>query len=88
MVIEGEVLNDFSRFVGILIAEFAIDGARDLHGHKRFGFGAKDQYLDEEIFECKELSKEMGSEILPSGDGSRRKTFKPIAILIAKEKLK
>nr|GEV00672.1 hypothetical protein [Tanacetum cinerariifolium] len=36
----------------------------------------------------KELSKEMGSEILPSGDGSRRKTFKPIARLIAKGKLK
>nr|GEY66523.1 hypothetical protein [Tanacetum cinerariifolium] len=36
----------------------------------------------------KELSKEMGSEILPSGDGSREETFKPISRLIAKEKLK
>ncbi|GJU03080.1 hypothetical protein Tco_1113418 [Tanacetum coccineum] len=27
MVIEGEVLNDFPRFVGILIAEFALGGA-------------------------------------------------------------
>ncbi|GJY31221.1 hypothetical protein Tco_0414716 [Tanacetum coccineum] len=35
-----------------------------------------------------ELSKETGSEILPSGDGSRGKTFKPIASLIAKGKLK
>ncbi|GJW50564.1 hypothetical protein Tco_0091915 [Tanacetum coccineum] len=34
------------------------------------------------------VSKEMGSEILPSGDGSRGKTFKPIASLIAKGKLK
>ncbi|GJV08753.1 hypothetical protein Tco_1346409 [Tanacetum coccineum] len=30
----------------------------------------------------KELSKEIVSEILPSGDGSREKTFKPIASLI------
>ncbi|GJZ20920.1 hypothetical protein Tco_0557959 [Tanacetum coccineum] len=30
MVIEGEVLNDFLRFVGILIAEFAIGGAVNL----------------------------------------------------------
>ncbi|GKC96168.1 hypothetical protein Tco_1161610 [Tanacetum coccineum] len=33
----------------------------------------------------KELSKETGSEIPPSGDGSRGKTFKAIASLIAKE---
>ncbi|GJX07831.1 hypothetical protein Tco_0195763 [Tanacetum coccineum] len=32
----------------------------------------------------KELNKEMGSEILPSGDRSCGKTFKPIASLIAK----
>ncbi|GJY01243.1 protein PIN-LIKES 6, partial [Tanacetum coccineum] len=36
----------------------------------------------------KELSKESGSKILPCGDGSCWKTFKPIAILIAKGKLK
>nr|GEX02214.1 hypothetical protein [Tanacetum cinerariifolium] len=36
----------------------------------------------------KKLSKETGSEILPSGDGSRRKTFKKIASLIANGKLK
>ncbi|GKA33682.1 hypothetical protein Tco_0720111 [Tanacetum coccineum] len=36
----------------------------------------------------KELSKETGSKILPSGDGSCWKTFKPIACLIAKGKLK
>ncbi|GJR63818.1 hypothetical protein Tco_0009883 [Tanacetum coccineum] len=30
MVVEGEVLNDFSRFVGILIAEFAAGGAVNL----------------------------------------------------------
>ncbi|GJZ98918.1 retrovirus-related pol polyprotein from transposon TNT 1-94 [Tanacetum coccineum] len=36
----------------------------------------------------KELSKETSSKILPYGDGSGRKTFKPVASLIAKEKLK
>nr|GEZ49304.1 hypothetical protein [Tanacetum cinerariifolium] len=36
----------------------------------------------------KELSKETGSEILPSGDGSHIETFKPIACLIMKGKLK
>ncbi|GKG17078.1 hypothetical protein Tco_0362035, partial [Tanacetum coccineum] len=30
MVIEGEVLNDFPRFVGVLIAEFAVGGAINL----------------------------------------------------------
>nr|GFB88567.1 hypothetical protein [Tanacetum cinerariifolium] len=36
----------------------------------------------------KELSKESGSKILPYGDGSCWKTFKPIANVITKEKLK
>ncbi|GJS22163.1 hypothetical protein Tco_0450795 [Tanacetum coccineum] len=36
----------------------------------------------------KELSKEMSSEILPSGDGSHGEMFKLIASLITKEKLK
>ncbi|GJY80247.1 hypothetical protein Tco_0492998 [Tanacetum coccineum] len=36
----------------------------------------------------KELSKEMSSKILSCGDGSCWKTFKPIASLIAKGKLK
>ncbi|GKD49138.1 hypothetical protein Tco_1278114 [Tanacetum coccineum] len=36
----------------------------------------------------KELSKETSSKILPGGDGSCRKTFKPIVGLIAKGKLK
>ncbi|GJY99713.1 hypothetical protein Tco_0517143 [Tanacetum coccineum] len=35
-------------------------------------------------FRWKELSKETGSKILPSGDGSCWKTFKPIASLIPK----
>ncbi|GJU09015.1 hypothetical protein Tco_1125445 [Tanacetum coccineum] len=36
----------------------------------------------------KELSKETSSKILPCGDGSCWKTFKPVACLIAKGKLK
>nr|GEZ84794.1 hypothetical protein [Tanacetum cinerariifolium] len=56
--------------------------------HKRFGLGAKDRYHDEGLFEQKQLSKEMGSEILPSLDGSREKTFKPIDSLITMGKLK
>nr|GFB65090.1 hypothetical protein [Tanacetum cinerariifolium] len=36
----------------------------------------------------KELSKETSSKILPYGDGSCWKTFKPIASLITKRKLK
>ncbi|GJS65080.1 hypothetical protein Tco_0679644 [Tanacetum coccineum] len=39
-------------------------------------------------FQWKELSKESGSKILPCGDGSCWKMFKPIASLIAKGKLK
>ncbi|GKE67591.1 hypothetical protein Tco_1521752, partial [Tanacetum coccineum] len=36
----------------------------------------------------KELSKETSSKILTSGDGSRGETFKPIASLVSKGKLK
>ncbi|GKG17564.1 hypothetical protein Tco_0362521, partial [Tanacetum coccineum] len=39
-------------------------------------------------FRWKELSKETSSKILPRGDGSYWKTFKPIASLITKGKLK
>nr|GEU39615.1 hypothetical protein [Tanacetum cinerariifolium] len=44
------------------------------------------EFLDP--FWWKKLSKEMSSKIFPGGDGSCRKTFKPIASLIAKGKLK
>ncbi|GKD39226.1 hypothetical protein Tco_1259433, partial [Tanacetum coccineum] len=39
-------------------------------------------------FRWKELSKETSSKILPCGDGSCWKAFKPVASLIAKGKLK
>ncbi|GKB06878.1 hypothetical protein Tco_0835111 [Tanacetum coccineum] len=101
MVVEGEVLNNFLRFVGILITEFAAGGtvnlALKMKGDmiiKKFGFEANDQCHNKELFgdiiaeSCspsrwKELSKESGSKILPCGDGSCLKAFKPIASLIA-----
>ncbi|GJU11298.1 hypothetical protein Tco_1133694 [Tanacetum coccineum] len=64
---------------------------------KKFEFEANDRCHDENIFVVdivaefygpswrKELSKEMSSKILPCGDGSCWKTFKPIAGLITKE---
>ncbi|GJR92219.1 hypothetical protein Tco_0264393 [Tanacetum coccineum] len=75
MVVEVEVLNDFSRFFGVLIAEFAAGDAdiiAEFCGPSRW----------------KELSKESGSKILSCGDGFCWKAFKPIASLIAKGKLK
>ncbi|GKG40007.1 hypothetical protein Tco_0466784, partial [Tanacetum coccineum] len=54
MVLESEDLNDFPRFVGILIAEFAAGGAVNLSLKmkgdmiiKKFGFEAKVQCYDE-----------------------------------------
>ncbi|GJS27375.1 hypothetical protein Tco_0487995 [Tanacetum coccineum] len=65
------------------------------HDHKRFELEAIDQDHDEGLFrefcspsQWKELSKEMSSKILPCGDGSCWKTFKLIASLIEKGKLK
>ncbi|GJR55216.1 hypothetical protein Tco_1405737 [Tanacetum coccineum] len=100
MVVEGEVLNDFPRFVGVLIAEFAAGGAVNLALKMKgdmiikFGFEANDRCCDEGLFgnivaefcgpsRWKELSKKSGSKILPRGDGSCWKTFKPIASMIA-----
>ncbi|GKA79812.1 hypothetical protein Tco_0786408 [Tanacetum coccineum] len=72
MVVEGEVLNDLPRFISILVAEFAA-GGMDIVA-EFYGPSWR-----------KELSKEMSSKILPCGDGSCWKTFKPIAGLITKE---
>ncbi|GKB50288.1 hypothetical protein Tco_0901041 [Tanacetum coccineum] len=75
MVVEDEVLNDFPGFVGVLIADFSASGA-DIVG-KFYGPSR-----------WKELSKKTSSKIFPCGDGSCWKTFKPVASLIAKGKLK
>ncbi|GJS80618.1 hypothetical protein Tco_0730499 [Tanacetum coccineum] len=90
---EGKVLNNFLRFVSILIAEFSVGGAVD------FAFKMKGDMIIENLdlkpminammrdfldpSRWKELSKKSGSKILPCGDGSCWKAFKPIASLIA-----
>ncbi|GJR06315.1 hypothetical protein Tco_0529299 [Tanacetum coccineum] len=93
MVVDGEVLNNFPRFIGILIAEFAAGGAVNLALKMKGDMIIKNldskttinammrDFLDPSRW--KELSKESGSKILPCGDGSCRKAFKPIASLIA-----
>ncbi|GKC56793.1 hypothetical protein Tco_1084391 [Tanacetum coccineum] len=73
MVIKGKILYDFPRFFGVLIAEFAAAGADVIPD-----FCSPSRW--------KELSKETSSKILPGGDGSCWKMFKPIASLTAKEK--
>nr|GEY00447.1 hypothetical protein [Tanacetum cinerariifolium] len=97
---EGEVLNDFPRFVGILITEFAAGGAVNfilkMKGNmiiKNFDLEPTIDAIDivAEFYgpsRWKELSKESGSKILPCGNGSCWKVFKPIASLIAKGELK
>ncbi|GJV62965.1 hypothetical protein Tco_1473793 [Tanacetum coccineum] len=124
MVVEGEVLKDFLRFVSVLIAEFAVDGAvnlalkikgdmiikildlkptidammRDfLEVLRSFPVERIERFLCIEVTKLttegrlrpryslrsycssrwKELSKELGSKILPCGDGSCWKAFKP-----------
>ncbi|GKA33313.1 hypothetical protein Tco_0719680 [Tanacetum coccineum] len=98
MVVEGKVLNDLSRFVGILIAEFAAGGAVNLALKMKGDMIIKNlnlkptidammrEFLDPSWW--KELRKETSSKILPCGDESCWKTFKPITSLIAKGKLK
>ncbi|GJW46128.1 hypothetical protein Tco_0077774 [Tanacetum coccineum] len=101
MVIEGEVLKYFPRFIGILIAEFAAEGAINLELKMKGDIIIKnldlkptiDAMMRDFLKFCgpsrwKELSKESGSKILPCGDGSCWKALKPIASLIAKGKLK
>ncbi|GKF98413.1 hypothetical protein Tco_0297196, partial [Tanacetum coccineum] len=94
-----EVLNDFLRFFGVLIAEFAGGGAVNLALKMKGDMIVENLDLNPTIdadivaefcgpSRWKELSKESGSKILPCGDGSCWKKFKPIASLIAKGKLK
>ncbi|GKB91136.1 hypothetical protein Tco_0963408 [Tanacetum coccineum] len=97
MVVEGEVLNDFPRFVSVLIAEFATVSAVNLALKMKGDMILENLDLKPTIdammrdivaefcgpSRWKELSKESRSKILPCGDGSCWKTFKPIASLIA-----
>ncbi|GKE47857.1 hypothetical protein Tco_1479115 [Tanacetum coccineum] len=94
MVVEGEVLNDFSRFVGVLIAKFSAGDTVNLTLKMKGDIIVENLDLkptiDADIVaefcgpsRWKELSKESGSKILPCADGSCWKTFRPIASLIA-----
>ncbi|GKF38108.1 hypothetical protein Tco_0118169, partial [Tanacetum coccineum] len=119
--------NDFLRFVGVFLAEFAAGGAVNLALKMKGDMIIKNldmklmidammrEFLEEvlETSPCfrerfslmllehqdvisefcspsrwKEFSMETSSKILPCGDGSCWKTFKPTASLIAKGKLK
>ncbi|GJZ55613.1 hypothetical protein Tco_0610806 [Tanacetum coccineum] len=98
MVVEGEVLNDFPRFVGVLIADFSAGGVVNLALKMKRDMIIKNLDLKPMIdammrdflypSRWKKLSKEKSSKILPCGDGSCWKMFKPVANLIAKGKLK
>ncbi|GJS26213.1 hypothetical protein Tco_0486833 [Tanacetum coccineum] len=93
MVIKSEILYDFPRFFGILVAELASGGPVNFTLKMNRDMIIENLDLEPMInamlrspSQWKDLSKEMGSKILPSGDGSCRKTFKPIASFIAKGK--
>ncbi|GKE70114.1 hypothetical protein Tco_1528186 [Tanacetum coccineum] len=87
-----------SQDLGVLITEFAAGGEvnfalkmerdmiiENLDFEPKIDAMMRD-FLD--AFRWKELSNETSSKILPGGDGSCWKTFKLIASLIAKGKLK
>ncbi|GKA89171.1 hypothetical protein Tco_0810983 [Tanacetum coccineum] len=80
------IFQDFPRFVGILIAEFAAGGAVNLALKMKGDMDIVAEFCIPSRW--KELSKETSSKLLLCGDGSCWKTFKPIASLIAKGKLK
>ncbi|GJU17237.1 hypothetical protein Tco_1145203 [Tanacetum coccineum] len=98
MVVKRKILYDFPIFFGVLIAKFAAGSAVNLTLKMKRDMIIENLDLEPEInammrdflnsSRWEELSKEIVSEILPSGDGSCGKTFKPIASLIAKGKLK
>ncbi|GJU87318.1 hypothetical protein Tco_1294864 [Tanacetum coccineum] len=100
MVVKNEVVNDFPRFSSVfvvksftqaylIINDFPYDRIdmiiKDLDIKPKIDAMMSD-FLDPSRW--KELSKEMSGKILPRGDGSCRKTFKPIASLSVKGKLK
>ncbi|GKE98412.1 hypothetical protein Tco_0021763 [Tanacetum coccineum] len=80
MVVEGEVLNDFPIFVGVLIVDFSSGGTVSLALKMKRDMIIKNldlkltinammrDFFDPSRWE--ELSKETSSEILQCGDGS------------------
>ncbi|GJT44401.1 hypothetical protein Tco_0953116 [Tanacetum coccineum] len=68
MVVKSEVLNDFPRFFGVLITEFAAGNAVNLTLKMKGDMDVITEFCSPSRW--KELSKETGSKILPGGDGS------------------
>ncbi|GJU21695.1 hypothetical protein Tco_1155037 [Tanacetum coccineum] len=96
MVVKSKILNDFPRFFGVLVVELATGGAVNLALKVKRDMIIENLDLEPKInammrnflespSRWKELSKETSSKILPSRDGSCRKTLKLIASLIAKD---
>nr|GEV49404.1 putative reverse transcriptase domain-containing protein [Tanacetum cinerariifolium] len=54
---ESEVLNNFPRFIGVFIAEFAVDERR--HDHINSRFKANDRYHDDGLFGVSPLNESM-----------------------------
>ncbi|GJS05671.1 hypothetical protein Tco_0322179 [Tanacetum coccineum] len=98
MVIESEILYDFSRFFGVLIAKLVAGGAVNFTLKMKRDMIIENLDLEPKIdammreflnsSQWEKSSKETSSEILLSRGRSRGKTFKPIASLIVKGKLK
>ncbi|GKA14578.1 hypothetical protein Tco_0694224 [Tanacetum coccineum] len=94
MVVKSEILNDFPRFLDILIMEFAADGAVNFALKMERDMITENLDLEPKIdammrdfldpSRWKKLSKETSRKILLGGDGSCRMTFKPIAGFVIK----
>nr|GEX49612.1 DNA-directed DNA polymerase [Tanacetum cinerariifolium] len=96
MVVEAKVLNNFLRFVSILIAEFAAEGVVNLSLKMKGDMIIKNLDLKPTIgyrcgvlrsFSVERIEQGIGSKILSCGDGSCWKAFKPIASLITLQAL-
>nr|GFC18955.1 hypothetical protein [Tanacetum cinerariifolium] len=92
MVVKSEILDDFPRFFSVLVVKLAADDTINLTFKVKRDMITENLDLEPKIDAMMrtfwKMCKETSSKILPSGDGSCRKTFKPIASLITKEKLK
>ncbi|GKE92190.1 hypothetical protein Tco_1573285 [Tanacetum coccineum] len=98
MVVKNEVVNDFPRFSSVFVVKLTTSLLINDFPYDRIDMIIKDLDIKPKIdammsdfldpSRWKELSKETSGKILPRGDGSCRKTFKPIASLSVKGKLK
>ncbi|GJV94277.1 hypothetical protein Tco_1545854 [Tanacetum coccineum] len=96
MIVNSEIIYDFPRFFSVLVAELTASSAVSLTLKMNRDMIIENLDLEPKINAMarnflespswwKELSKETGSKILASGDGSYKKTVKLIASLIAKD---